>query len=291
MLCQRKSSNLHALLLQVGNLLGYLSIGLVASIPLRAQVRVKLCQLVLWAGDHGRAAVRDQATHGLLSRPHVSVVAETHLLHSCSLADGNASEVHAPMDLADGGEELLARLRVQAQHAIGLAIEAHGEATHTSSLRVSWDLDVKLARALVGCCGPQGLCLLWGRSSKSQNALEGSHQLQSLVNHQQQAVLHERVRVANADLVRCDLRRNLAAAEGQQHRSRQILGLRRGPHLRLLGLVLRQVKSLGPSGACEALAPVFRALFTLAVHHNAVVAARVCDEVELLGWCSNHHLN
>mmetsp|Transcript_94316 Transcript_94316/g.131034 ORF Transcript_94316/g.131034 Transcript_94316/m.131034 type:complete len:444 (+) Transcript_94316:303-1634(+) len=232
MLCQGQSSNLHALVLQVLHLLADLFESFLATLPIRADVHVKLGQLVLGPGDHRGPAVWNEAADGLLIRSLLFGVANLHPMLCIALTEGNSMKVHSPVDLTHGLQSLGRLCSVQAQNAIRLPVEAHGESSDACLLSKTWDPDIELPCSMVDL----GLAAHFDlRPAQAKNAFEGSSKAQRLVNHQQQTILHEGMRVANSNLVGCDTCRNLTTPEGQQHGSRQHLGL--GAQQRVMRLV------------------------------------------------------
>mmetsp|Transcript_94428 Transcript_94428/g.224949 ORF Transcript_94428/g.224949 Transcript_94428/m.224949 type:complete len:366 (-) Transcript_94428:558-1655(-) len=171
MLCQGQSSNLHALILQVLHLLADFFESFLAALPIRADVHVQLGQLVLGPGDHRGPAVWNEAADGLLICSLLFGVADLDPVLCVALTDGDAMKVHSPVDLTHGLQSLGRLCSVQAQNAIRLPVEAHGEASDACLLSITWDPDIKLPRRTVDL----GLAAHFHlRPAQAENAFEGS---------------------------------------------------------------------------------------------------------------------
>mmetsp|Transcript_16616 Transcript_16616/g.35080 ORF Transcript_16616/g.35080 Transcript_16616/m.35080 type:complete len:355 (-) Transcript_16616:416-1480(-) len=112
--------------------------------------------MLLGQHDIGGARVRDGTARSLLPLGHVGWRADVQL--RCGVANGDTSEVHCPMHLADSLERVLwGKWRAEAQNAFSPIIEAHGEAWHVRLLqeagglvgRLTWRLPPQRSLAMM----------------------------------------------------------------------------------------------------------------------------------------------
>ena len=77
-------------------------------------------------------------------------------------------EVQGPVDFSCRGQQILARDRFEAQGAIRIVVETHGETSHTGSFEETWHFDLGLSIMGLGL----GLLSLDHWPTQAQNALK-----------------------------------------------------------------------------------------------------------------------
>ena len=254
-------------------------VGVFASLPVVAQILVEAGDLCFRAHHQRGAGVWDDATGRLHLWLLEGWVAGTHL--EGLISNGDAMEIHGPVSLPHGGQRLRMMSSVHAQDTVCPVIEANGEIPHFGTVEKTWNFH------------PFGLPGAWLELSigpaHAQNSLEVRSDLQAVIVHQKQTVLHVGIDVANADLVGSNLSTDLTATEIHCHS-----GWGRSLLLAAIVLFLEEwhLEGLGFLGLHEAgLAPLRQTLGANAILHNAIVASRVGHQLEALRRVPNRYLD
>mmetsp|Transcript_36993 Transcript_36993/g.58487 ORF Transcript_36993/g.58487 Transcript_36993/m.58487 type:complete len:424 (-) Transcript_36993:562-1833(-) len=133
----RRAFDLDAIALHLFDLSLQVLVGVLASLPVVAQILVEAGDLLFRAHHQRGAGVRDDATGGLHLWLLEGWVAATHL--QGLISNGDAMEIHGPMSLPHGGQRLWMLSSVHAQDAVCPVIEANGEMSHLGGVEKTWN--------------------------------------------------------------------------------------------------------------------------------------------------------
>mmetsp|Transcript_116487 Transcript_116487/g.340820 ORF Transcript_116487/g.340820 Transcript_116487/m.340820 type:complete len:543 (+) Transcript_116487:121-1749(+) len=249
---------------------------LLAPRPAVAELREERPQMVRVGHDDGRPGVGDGTARGVLAR--LLRVAEGHRLGL--LAHGDAAEVEAPVEGADGAEGAWLCRRPEAQDAISIVVEAHGESPNPCRLKETLGTDplehVRLVPAVRRRRGRHQLPVLLLRpgEAEAKNALKRPADGESLVHHEEHGVVHGGADLPHAHEVGGHDGLDLPAAEGEHDCGRLAVERRWHPEGR---------RAIRPPVALV-LGPAPAGVGAEAGGHDDVVAAGVGDDVKLLAW-------